>query len=236
VNAREIVRHLKAHANPRNVEGMARYGIRAEDALGVSIPFLRALARSHRRRHDLALELWATGIHEARILASLVDDPQRVSAAQMDAWVREVDSWDVCDQLCNNLFTHTAHARAKALAWSRRKPEFVRRAGYVLMATLAVHDKAAGDREFEVFFDAIRRGATDDRNFVRKAVNWALRQIGKRNGALRRRALAVARDLEHLDSPAARWIARDALRELRARKPPRRGRAPRQPNTMVRLP
>lgn len=219
MTCRLILRTLQAHANPRNVEGMARYGISTRNALGVSIPFLRRLARGYRRQHELALALWETGVHEARILASLVDDPEQVRPAQMEAWVKDLDSWDVCDQLCNNLFTHTPHARAKALAWSRRKPEFVRRAGYVLMATLAVHDKAARDAAFDAFFAAIRRGATDDRNFVRKAVNWALRQIGKRNPALRRQAIAVALDLEQLDSTSARWIAKDALRELGNRNP-----------------
>lgn len=218
MNAPEIIRHLKAHADPRNVAGMARYGINTRNTVGVSIPFLRQLARAHRRQHELALALWKTDVHEARILATLVDDPKHVTAAQMEAWAKELDSWDICDQACNNLFTHTPHARAKALAWSRRRAEFVRRAGYVLMATLAVHDKAARDADFDPFFAAIRRGATDDRNFVRKAVNWALRQIGKRNPALRRKAIAVALDLEQLESKSARWIAKDALRELRKQK------------------
>jgi 3-methyladenine DNA glycosylase AlkD len=219
MTCRLILRTLHAHANPRNVEGMARYGISTRNTLGVSIPFLRRLARAHRRQHELALALWETDVHEARILASLVDDPRQVTAAQMEAWVKDLDSWDICDQLCNNLFTHTPRARAKALAWSRRKPEFIRRAGFVLMATLSVHDKAACDADFAPFLAAIRRGATDDRNFVRKAVNWALRQIGKRNPALRKQAIAVALDLEQLDSKSARWIAKDALRELRSRGP-----------------
>ena len=218
MNAPEIIRHLKAHAEPHNLSGLARYGISTRNTLGVSIPFLRQLARAHRRQHELALALWKTDIHEARILATLVDDPKQVTAAQMEAWVKDIDSWDICDQACNNPFTYTPHARAKSLAWSRRRPEFVRRAGYVLMATLAVHDKAARDVDFDSFFAAIRRGATDDRNFVRKAVNWALRQIGKRNPALRRKAIAVALELEQLDSKSARWIAKDALRELRKQK------------------
>ncbi|HMP74690.1 MAG TPA: DNA alkylation repair protein [Kiritimatiellia bacterium] len=212
-----ILNDLRRLAQPSNLAGMARFGIDTSSALGVPIPALRRLARAHRRDHALALALWATGVHEARILASLVDDPAKVTASQMDAWVREIDSWDICDQVCNNLFNRTPHAWSKAVQWSRRQPEFVRRAGYVLMATLAVHDKQATDADFEPCFDAIRRGAADDRNFVKKAVNWALRQIGKRNSALRSRAIAVARDLEALDAPAARWIARDALRELRNR-------------------
>lgn len=213
-SAADILRLLKTHANPRNVEGMARYGINTRNTLGVTIPFLRSLARAHRRQHDLALALWRSDVHEARILASLVDDPARVTPAQMESWIADVDSWDLCDQVCNNLFRSTAHARAKALAWSRRKPEYVRRAGFVLMATLAVHDKAARDADFDAFFSAIRRGARDERNFVRKAVNWALRQIGKRNPALRRKAIALGRELAGRNSAAARWIAKDALREL----------------------
>ena len=210
----EILAYLRSHANPASVAGMARYGINTRNTLGVSIPLLRQLARSHRRQHELALELWATDIHEARLLATLVEDPRQVTPAQMEAWVGELDSWDLCDQLCNNLFRKTTHARAKALAWAKRKPEFIRRAGFVLMATLAVHDKTATDADFEPFFAAIQNAATDERNFVRKAVNWALRQIGKRNGNLRTRALTVAGEIATRDSKSARWIAADALREL----------------------
>lgn len=213
----EILDYLRSHANPASVAGMARYGINTRNTLGVSIPLLRQLARSHRRQHELALELWATDIHEARLLATLVEDPRQVTPAQMEAWVGELDSWDLCDQLCNNLFRKTTHARAKALAWAKRKPEFIRRAGFVLMATLAVHDKTATDADFEPFFAAIQNAATDERNFVRKAVNWALRQIGKRNGTLRKRAMTVAGEIATRDSKAARWIAADALRELRTR-------------------
>lgn len=213
----EILAYLRSHANPSSVAGMARYGINTRNTLGVSIPLLRQLARSHRRQHELALELWATDIHEARLLATLVEDPRQVTPAQMEAWVGELDSWDLCDQLCNNLFRKTTHARANALAWAKRKPEFIRRAGFVLMATLAVHDKTATDADFEPFFAAIQNAATDERNFVRKAVNWALRQIGKRNGSLRKRAMTVAGEIATRDSKAARWIAADALRELRTR-------------------
>lgn len=215
MTAENVLKILRQHANPADVAGMAHYGINTRNTLGVSIPFLRQLARGYRRQHKLALDLWATEVHEARILATLVDDPRQVTPTQMESWVKDLDSWDVCDQLCNNLFRRTPAAWAKALAWSKRKPEFVRRAGFVLMASLAVHDKAATDADFEIFFAAILAGATDERNFVRKAVNWALRQIGKRNASLRRRALAVADEIAALDSKAARWIAADARRELR---------------------
>ena len=212
-----LLHQLRTHANPDNVAGMARYGINTRNTLGVSIPFLRQLARGYRRQHELALDLWATDVHEARLLATLVDDPRQVTSAQMEAWVKDLDSWDICDQLCNNLFRRTPHARTKALRWAKRQPEFIRRAGYVMMATLAVHDRTATDADFEAFFAAIRAGATDERNFVRKAVNWALRQIGKRNPRLRQRAVQVAKAISRLDSKSARWIAADALRELRAR-------------------
>lgn len=216
MNSSELLEALRAHGNPVNVAGMARYGINVRNAVGVSIPFLRNIARAHRRQHTLALELWDSALHEARILATLVDDPKQVTPAQMERWVRDLDSWDVCDQLCNNLFRRVPFAREKALLWVARKPEFVRRAGFVLMACLAVHDKEASDEDFEAFFTAIRAGATDERNFVKKSVNWALRQIGKRNPALRKRAIAVAEEIGTLENKAARWIAADARRELTA--------------------
>jgi 3-methyladenine DNA glycosylase AlkD len=216
-------------ANPANVAGMARFGINPAAALGVSMPALRRMARSLGRDHDLALALWDSGVHEARILASLVDDPARVTAAQAGRWARDFDSWDVCDQVCLNLFGRTPWARGKALAWSRRRAEFVRRAGFALMAVLAVHDKAADDDAFRPMLGAVRRAAGDDRNFVRKAVNWALRQIGKRNAALRTEAAAVARDLAARPERSARWIGRDALRELESPKVLARVKAKPQP-------
>jgi len=218
----EIVKHLKSLANPANVAGMARFGIRSNDVLlGVSIPMLRQLARQRRGNHALALELWDTGIHEARILASLVDDPAQVTVRQMEQWVRAFDSWAVCDQVCGNLFDRTRFAWEKAVAWSGRREEFVKRAGFVLMAALAVHDKQAHDKMFHRFFPLMIREADDERNFVRKAVNWALRQVGKRNASLRREAIKTARRIQRLDSKAARWIAADALRELVAKGPKR---------------
>ena len=210
----QIVAHLKSLANPANVAGMARYGISAEGTLGVSIPALRGIAKEHRCEHALAVELWETGIHEARILAALVDDSAEVTEAQMESWVRDIDSWDVCDGLMNNLFRKVPSAWAKSREWARRKETFVRRAGFVLMATLAMHDKRAPDAKFLALLPIIRRGATDERNFVKKAVNWALRQIGKRNLALNASAVAAAREIAVLDSRSARWVASDALREL----------------------
>lgn len=195
-----------------------RFGIRGEELLGISIPVLRGLARRLRPNHDLAAALWASRIHEARILAGLVDDPSRVKEAQMETWVREFDSWGVCDQVCSNLFDRTPFARAKALEWSRREEEFVKRAGFVLMAVLAVHDKKAPDKSFGPFLARVKAESNDRRNFVKKAVNWALRQIGKRNKTLNGRAVTVAKALCRAKSPSARWIGHDALRELESGK------------------
>jgi 3-methyladenine DNA glycosylase AlkD len=182
--------------------------------LGISVPALRKLAKEIGQDHQLAQELWGSGIHEARILATMIDPPGQVTEAQMEAWVEDFDSWDVCDQCCLNLLRKTPLAHQKAVEWSGREQEFVKRAGFALMATLAVHDKKAGDEAFIAFLPLIQKEAVDGRNFVKKAVNWALRQIGKRNLALNRAAIRTAEEIRQLDSKSARWIAADALREL----------------------
>jgi 3-methyladenine DNA glycosylase AlkD len=197
---------------------MARFGINPENTLGISIPPLRTLAKEIGKDHDLAQALWATGIHEARILAAFVDDPRQVTEGQMESWVADFDSWDVCDQVCGNLFDRTPFAYEKAVEWSGREEEFVRRAAFALMAYLAVHDKKADDAKFEPFFPLIIGASTDERNFVKKAVNWALRQIGKRSRYLHERAIEVAREISKIESKAARWIAADALKELESDK------------------
>ena len=214
MNYAEVIRGLKSRANPKNVEGMARFGINPKNTLGVSMPELRALAKRTGTNHALALRLWDSGIHEARILAGLIDDPLLVSEKQMDAWIKDFDSWDVCDQVCSSLFDQTPFAYAKAFEWSKRKGEFEKRSGFVLMAALSVHDKKAADSKMEKFLPVIKRESVDGRNFVRKAVNWALRNIGKRNKSLNRSALKTAREIAKLDSKSARWIASDAIREL----------------------
>jgi len=211
-----VLESLQAKANARNVAGMARFGINTRNALGVPIPQLRQLARKPGRDHALALALWQSDIHDARLLATMIAEPAQLTIAQMDAWVEQFDSWDICDQACNNLFNRSPLAHARALAWVRRDEEFVRRAGFVLMATLAVHDKRSSDAVFMRLLTIIKRGATDERNFVKKAVNWALRQIGKRNLALQAQALAIAAELAESENAAARWIGRDARRELRS--------------------
>jgi 3-methyladenine DNA glycosylase AlkD len=218
VTAEQILARLRTLANPKNVEGMARFGINPENSFGVPVPMLRSIAKEAGRDHELAIELWKSGCHEARIIAPLVAEPARITEKQMERWVRGFDSWDICDLCCNNLFRKTEFAHAKAQEWCTRDEEFVRRAGFVMMAVLAVHDKAAPDSRFTLYLTAIRRGATDERNFVKKAVNWALRQIGKRNLTLNRKAIEAAERIAALDSKAARWIAADALKELRGEK------------------
>jgi 3-methyladenine DNA glycosylase AlkD len=215
MTAPEILAALRAQANPHNVVGMARYGISSAGTLGVPMPVIRRLARQGGRSHSIAAELWASGIHEARILATLVEEPDRVTRRQMNQWARDFDSWDVCDQACQNLFRYTPLAWAMAAEWAGAKPEFVRRAGFALMAGLAVKAKDAPDEAFEALLPLIAGAATDPRNIVKKAVNWALRAIGKRNPHLRGAAIAAADNIRALDSPTARWIASDALRELR---------------------
>lgn len=224
----DVLARLKAMGSPDAVAGMARFGITTGAALGISVPALRALSREIGRDHDLAAELWASGIHEARILAAMVDDPKLVTEEQMEHWALDIDSWDVCDGACGTLFDKTPFAYRKAVQWSARSEEYVKRAGFVLMASLAVHDKKAPDQAFLDFLPLIAREATDDRNFVKKAVNWALRQIGKRNARLNAAAITAAEEVRLLDSRAARWIAADALRELRSEAVSRRlaGRKP----------
>lgn len=214
MNVELVLAELREQANPENVAGMARYGISSQNTLGISIPTLRRLGRQIGRDHALALDLWASGIHEARILATLVDEPGSVTAKQMDAWVADLESWDVCDHVCGNLFDRTPYAFDKVAEWSRREEEFVRRAAFALLAALAVHDKRAPEERFIACFPLILAAATDERNYVKKAVNWALRQIGKRNPALNSHAIDLAREIQRIDSRAARWIASDALREL----------------------
>ncbi len=216
MTSEQIIANLQQQANAQAVEAMARFGITPTHALGISIPTLRKMAKEIGRNHLLAADLWNSGIHEARILASMIDEAQLVSPEQMDDWVHEFDTWDVCDQVCGNLFDRTPYAYQKAVAWCQQEPEFIRRAGFVMMAELSVHDKQAPDEAFLPFFPLIQHYATDSRNFVKKAVNWALRQIGKRNSHLRTLALACADEILQMDSKTACWVAKDALRELQS--------------------
>lgn len=210
----DILRRFEALKNPANVAGMARFGINPNNTYGISVVELRKIAREVKKDHTLAGQLWASGIHEARILASLVEERAAVTEEQLERWVSDFDSWDVCDQCCLNLFRWTPFAYAKAVEWSAREEEFVKRAGFVMMAALASGDKKASDEAFAAFLPIIRREAGDERNFVKKAVNWALRGIGKRSRHLNALAIETAEQIRQMDSKAARWVGADALREL----------------------
>ncbi len=215
--SQKIIRELKPLANPKNVAGMARFGIKPKaKVLGVPMPALRSLAKKIGRSHILAGKLWGSGIHEAKILASMVEELAKVDSAQMDKWAAEFDSWDVCDQVCLNLFFNHPLAFKKCATWPNNKAEFIRRAGFALMAVVAFKNKQAKDSDFIKLFSLIKKYATDERNYVRKAVNWALRQIGKRNLKLNKGAIKLVRAISKIDSRAARWIAADALRELQS--------------------
>lgn len=200
---------------------MARFGITGDGRLGLSVPAMRGIARALGRDHALAQSLWDTAIPDARIVASMVAEPALLTSRQMDAWVKGFAAWDVCDQTCLNAFVKSPLAWVKVRTWATRKDEFVRRAAFALLATLAVHDKKAGDATFIEALVLVEAAAYDDRNFVKKAVNWALRNIGKRNAALRAQAIAAALRIQQQGSKSARWIAADALRELEAVAAPR---------------
>ena len=204
--------------NPKAVAGMTRYGINPNHNYGVSVHSLRKIAKEIGTDHELALQLWASDIRDLRILASIIDDPKAVTEGQMDTWANDFDSWDICDAACNNLFSRTLFAYGKATEWSKKNEVFVRRAGFVLMANLAVHDKKADNSEFIRFLSLVESSAQDERNYVKKAINWALRQIGKRNPELNKSAIDTAKRLHRLDSKSSKWIASDALKELTSDK------------------
>jgi len=217
-----VLSKLEAKAKPKNVEGMAKFGMSVKSRLGVSVPEMRKIAKEVGHNHPLALALWKTGIAEAQIVAALIDDPAEVSSAQMDRWVKDFDSWDVCDQACLSLFDKSPLAWQKIPEWAEREEEFVKRAAFALIAGLAWHDKQAVDQSFVDLFPILMKGADDDRNFVKKAVSWAIRNIGKRNPKLNRAAVKLAKDIQRMDSKAARWVAADAIRELQSEAVQRR--------------
>jgi 3-methyladenine DNA glycosylase AlkD len=230
VTVEDVLKKLKALAKPERLEGMARYGMAAEKRLGVSVPDLRKTAKELGKNHELALELWKTEIQEAMILAAMIDEPEKLTESQMEDWVKDINSWDVCDQVCMNLFEKTPIAWKKILDWSKREEEFVKRAAFALAACLAWHDKEAEDEKFVELLPIIRREATDEKNYVKKAVNWALRNIGKRNLNLNEAALDAAHEIRQIDSKAARWIASDAIKELECEAVQRRLRKRAQTN------
>ena len=212
--AEDILKKLKEKADPDQLEGMARFGMAVEKRLGVSVPDMRQIAKETGKDHQLALQLWKTGFAEAMMVASMIDIPKEVTEEQMEDWVMGFNSWDVCDQVCMNLFDKTPLAWKKVLDWSEREEEFVKRAAFALIACLAWHDKEAPDETFIQFLPVIQKGSTDERNFVKKAVNWALRHIGKRNSNLNKIAIEAAKEIQKMDSKSAKWIASDAIREL----------------------
>ncbi len=214
----EIIQELEARSNPRDVEGMARFGINPGKTYAVRIPELRKIAKNVGKNHQLAAELWEAGYRETRILACMIEDPKQVTSEQMDLWAAEFDYWEICDQCCMKLFRMTPFAYQKVFKWSESQEEFNKRAAFALIAVLAVHDKKAPDEKFEQFFPLIIRESTDNRNYVKKAVNWALRHIGKRNIGLNKKSITVADEIKKIDSKSAKWIASDALRELKGEK------------------
>lgn len=214
-----VLAELHRLANPTNVAGMARFGIVGKRVLGISVAQLRAMAKRTGRDHELAVKLLASGIFEARILAAFMAEPARVTRRQANAWAKDFECWADCDGLCIHLFRKTPFAHDLAVAWSHRREQLVKRAGFTMMATLAVHNKAAGNEVFRGYLGRVQAEATDERHNVKKGVNWALRQIGKRNPILNREAIHMAKRIRKLDSRAARWIAADALRELERWKP-----------------
>jgi 3-methyladenine DNA glycosylase AlkD len=214
MNLKEIIDLLKSLKNKDSVKGMVRYGINPKNNLGISIYELRKIAKKIGKNHDLAIELWNSEIHDARLLACFIDNPKEITSLQMDSWAKDFDSWDICDQACTSLFDLSPLSWIKVFEWANRSEEFVKRGAFSLIAGLAVHDKDAIDKKFEKFFPIIKKHSTDERNFVKKGVNWALRNVGKRNLNLNRKAIEVSNDILKIDSKTARWIARDAIKEL----------------------
>lgn len=214
----DVMGQLQSKAKPDQLEGMARFGIVGEKRLGISVPDMRKIAKEIGKDHQLALDLWDTRVPEGMIVAGMVAEVDKLTEQQMEAWVVDINSWDVCDQVCMNLFEKSPLAEKKIYDWSEREEEFVKRTAYALIACLAWHDKKAGDEDFIKYFPVILAGATDNRNFVKKAVNWALRNIGKRNLVLNKAALELAYRIKEIDAKSARWIASDAIRELESEK------------------
>lgn len=218
----EIFQSLELLENPANAAGMERFGIFTDKIYGLTTPEIKRIAREvkkqTKKRHELAQELWKTGVFEARAIACLIDEPEKVTGEQMDSWVADFDNWATCDAACCYLFCRAEPAYEKAFEWSERNDEFVKRAAFSLMAYLAIHDKKASDEKLAKFLPIIESSADDERNFVKKAVNWALRQIGKRNLALNKLAIETGEKIKARNTKAARWIAADALRELKSEK------------------
>ncbi len=213
-HVQEALESLEQMSTKHDYDNMARFGITANKAFGVSVGNIRKLAKELGRSHELAAELWETGWYEARMLSAFVDEPARVTPSQMDRWCRDFDNWGICDTLCFHLFDRTPHAWKKIEQWSDKRAEFVKRASFALLSSVALHDKKTGDEPFLESLPLIERAASDERNFVKKGVSWALRSVGRRNAALRKASIALSRRLVDSPDAAARWIGRDALKDL----------------------
>ena len=216
--SQKILSDLKKLRNDKNLVGMSKFGISTQNALGISVTHLRKIAKSMKRDHDIAIKLWDSKIHEARILATMIAEPEKVTQKLMIKWASDFNSWDLCDQCCNNLFRKTPFAIDYSLKWPEDNKLFIKRAGFVLMAVLAVHNKKMSDEDFKKYFPIIREHSIDERNFVKKSVNWALRQIGKRNRNLHSIAKALALDLTNSESKASKWVGRNAINELNSER------------------
>lgn len=212
--ANQLINKLISKSRKDRLKGMSRYGIKIDNRLGVSIPEIRKIAKEFGKNHEVALELWKTGYADAKITAALIDEPEKVTESQMDDWVVEIDSWDVCDQTCMNLFDKTPYAWKKIIEWSKGDEEFVKRTAFSLLACLAWHDKNAEDSRFIEYFPLITKNAMDNRNYVKKAVSWSIRHIGKRNLNLHSAALEIANELKNIDSRTAKWIGSDVIKDL----------------------
>ena len=201
-SSQEILKLLKSKANPDNVAGMAKFGMTPTKRMGIFVPDMRKISKHNGKDHAVAIELWDSGIPEAQIVAALIAEPEKLTEEQMEHWVKDINSWDVCDQVCLNLFDKSQLAWKKIHDWSEQEEEFVKRAAFSLIACIAWHDKTL----------------TDEKNFVKKAVNWTLRHIGKKNRNLNKAAIKLAKEIKQIDSKSARWIANDAIRELESEK------------------
>ena len=218
MNFDEIISRLKSMENQKNVEGMKRFGIVHEKNFGVSVTELRKFAKKIGKNHELAVKLWNTKIRDARMVAACIEDPLTVSEEQVESWLKDIKCWDLCDHCCGHFFDKLPFAYEKAIEWSKRSEEFEKRAAFSMVAWLAVHDKKKDDEWFEDFLKIIKRESTDERNYVKKAVNWALRQIGKRNIDMNKKAIKMTEEIKKIESKSARWIAKDAIRELTSKK------------------
>jgi len=218
MNSKNVLKDLKSMGKEKNIRGMGKFGIKTENNLGVSVTDIRKYSKKIGKDHGLALDLWKTGIRDARMLAACIEDPEKVTESQIEDWVKDFDSWDICDHCCGHLIDKTSFSYKKAKEWAKREKEFEKRAGFALIAWLALHDKKVNDKEFEKFFPLIKSESIDNRNFVKKAISWALRNIGKRNLKINKKAVELAKEIKKIDAVSSKWIANDVIKELTSGK------------------